>query len=165
LGSVSKDIDIYTIDRILRINKVYEVSNWEVQVCGGYYGQEIDDVILEGWVARKVEDQINKALSIIDLNERIEYLLNLEYGYILPELKGCYYEVATVERDKVIFGSEGQYRKVATERLGYYSDKEYDSYRAIVIPKGDEYRLIDGYHRCFASENMKINVLKVIKND
>ena len=45
LGGVSKEIDIYTIDRILRINKAYEPSNWEVQVCGGYYGEEIDDVI------------------------------------------------------------------------------------------------------------------------
>ena len=46
LGGVSKEIDIYTIDRILRINKVYEPTNWEINVCGGYYGQEIDNLVI-----------------------------------------------------------------------------------------------------------------------
>ena len=79
-SGVSKEIDIYTIDRILRINKVYEPTNWEVQVCGGYYGQEIDDVILDDSVARKVEDQLDKAFDIIskavdNRQEQIKYLM------------------------------------------------------------------------------------------
>ena len=164
LGNITEEIDTYTIDRILRINGAFETSNWEVQVCGGYYGQEIDDIILEDSIATKIENQLSAAFDITDLTKRIEYLLTLEYGYILPELKDCKYEVDTVLRDKVIFGSEGQYRKVATEKLPHYSDKNYDSFRGIVIPKSDQYRLIDGYHRCFASENMKIKVLKAIKN-
>jgi hypothetical protein len=162
LGNITDDIDFYTIDRILRINGVWEPSNWDVQVCSGYYGQEIDDVILEDSVASKIEKQLEEAFDITDLTKRIEYLLILEYGYILPELKDCRYEVDTILRDKVIFGSEGQYRKVATEKLSHYSDKNYHSYRGIVIPKGDQYRLIDGYHRCFASEDTRIDVLKVI---
>lgn len=163
LGNITDGIDSYTIDRILRINGVYEPSNWEIQICGGYYGQEIDDIIIEDCVASKIEKNLEEAFDITDLTKRIEYLLNLEYGYILPELKDCKYEVDTVLRDKIIFGSENQYKKVATEKLSHYSDKNYHSYRGIVIPKGDEYRLIDGYHRCFASENMKVEVIKVIK--
>lgn len=161
LGGISKEVDIYTIDRVLRINSVYEPSNWEIQICGGYYGQEIDNIILEDYVSSKIDIQLEEAFNITDLGERIEYLLKLEYGHILPELKGCQYEVSKIERDKVIFGSDNQYQKVATEKLDHYSDKKYKSYRGILIPKGDKYRLIDGYHRCFASEDKMIDVILV----
>ncbi len=159
LGGVSKEIDIYTIDRILRINKAYEPTNWEVQVCGGYYGQEIDDVILENSVAQKIEDQINEAISIIDLTPRIEYLLVLEYGSILPALQGRQYSIETVERDSIIFGSDEHYRKVNTKSLDHYSDKNYTGIRGIALVKDSRYRLIDGYHRSSTSENIKIQLL------
>lgn len=159
LGGVSKEIDIYTIDRILRINKVYEPSNWEVQVCGGYYGEEIDDVILEDSVAKKIENQLEEAFNIIDLTERIEFLLMLEYGSILPELKGCKYSVETHERDSIIFGSDKHYRKVNTKNLEHYSDKSYQGIRGIALDKGDKLRLIDGYHRSSTSENRTIKLL------
>jgi len=159
LGGVSKEIDIYTIDRILRINKVYEPTNWEVQVCGGYYGQEIDDIILDDSIARKVEDQLDKAFDIIDLTERIEFLLMLEYGELLPSLQGCKYSVETVERDSIIFGSDEHYRKVNSKNLEHYSDKKYQGIRGIVLVKGDKFRLIDGYHRSSTSENRTIKLL------
>jgi hypothetical protein len=159
LGGVSKEIDIYTIDRILRINKAYEPTNWEVQVCGGYYGQEIDDVLLENPVAQKIEDQINEAFSIIDLKSRVEYLLMLEYGEILPDLKYLQYSIETVERDSIIFGSDEHYRKVNTKSLDHYSDKNYTGIRGIALVKDGKFRLIDGYHRSSTSENIKIQLL------
>ena len=159
LGGVSKEIDIYTIDRILRINKAYEPTNWEVQVCSGYYGQEIDDVILEDSIARKIEDELDKAFDIINLTKRIEYLLMLEYGEILPTLQGLKYSIETVERDSIIFGSDEHYRKVNTESLDHYSDKNYTGIRGIALVKDGRFRLIDGYHRSSTSENIKIQLL------
>ena len=159
LGGVSKEIDIYTIDRILRINKVYEPSNWDVQVCGGYYGEEIDDVILEDSVAKKIENQLEDAFNIIDLTERIEFLLMLEYGELLPSLQGCKYSIETVERDSIIFGSDEHYRKVNSKNLEHYSDKKYQGIRGIALVKGDKFRLIDGYHRSSTSENRTIKLL------
>jgi hypothetical protein len=159
LGDVSKDIDIYTIDRILRINKAYESNNWEVQICGGYYGQEIDDVILENSVAQKIEDQIHEAFSVLDIKSRIEYLLMLEYGKTLPDLKNRQYSIETVERDSIIFGSDEHYRKVNTKNLDYYSDKNYTGIRGIALVKDGKFRLIDGYHRSSTSENIKIQLL------
>jgi len=123
LGGTSKEIDKYTIDRILRINKVYEPTNWEINVCGGYYGQEIDNIILEDSIARKLEEQIDEALSIIELTTRVEYLLNLEYGHILPSLQNCQYSVETIERDKIIFGNDNHYKKINLKNIEHYSDK------------------------------------------
>jgi hypothetical protein len=159
LGGVSKEIDIYTIDRILRINGAHEPSNWDIQVCSGYYGQEIDGVILEDVVSSKIEKQIDDAFNIIDLTERIEYLLTLEYGNVLPELKGCEYSIEKVERDSIIFGSDSHYRKVNEKKLDHYSDKNYNGIRGIAISKGDRLRLIDGYHRCTTSEDRTVKLL------
>ena len=159
LGGVTKEIDLYTIDRILRINKAYEPTNWEVQVCGGYYGQEIDDIILEDSVARKIEDELEMAFDLIDLTERVEYLLKLEYGHILPTLQGLKYSIEMVERDSIIFGSDEHYRKVNTENIDHYSDKNYSGIRGVAIFKDGRFRLIDGYHRSSTSENIKIQLL------
>jgi hypothetical protein len=159
LGGITKEIDIYTIDRILRINKSYEPTSWEVQVCSGYYGQEIDDIILKESIAIKIEDQIDKAFDIINLTKRIEYLLMLEYGSILPTLKGIQYSIQNVERDSIIFGSDEHYRKVNTESIDYYSDKNYTGIRGIALVKDGRFRLIDGYHRSSTSENIKIQLL------
>jgi len=159
LGGITKEIDIYTIDRILRINKSYEPTSWEVQVCSGYYGQEIDDIILKESIAIKIEDQIDKAFGIINLTKRIEYLLMLEYGSILPTLKGIQYSIQNVERDSIIFGSDEHYRKVNTESIDYYSDKNYTGIRGIALVKDGRFRLIDGYHRSSTSENIKIRLL------
>lgn len=163
LSGISQDIELYTIDRILRINNIYQDSVWSFQFCNGYYGQELDNIILDTVLSQKIESQLDKALSILDLSKRIEYLLQLEYGEVLPELKDCKYELCEIERDSVIFGSESQLSRVAKENLSHYNDSNYNSIRGIVIPKNDKYRLIDGYHRCFASENRFIKVLKICK--
>ena len=161
LGGVSKEIDIYTIDRILRINKVYKPSNWEVKVCSGYYGQEIDDIILDYSVGVKIEEQIHKAFDLNDIKSRIEYLLILEYGSILPDIKDLTYSVETIERDNIIFGGDRHYRKVNTKSLEYYSDKNYNGIRGIALFKNSKFRLIDGYHRSSTSENRTIKLLVI----
>lgn len=159
IGNVTSEIDFYTIDRILRINEVYKPSNWDIQIFNGYYGEEINEIILDNSLAIKIENQLEEAFNITGLKERIEYLLTLEYGYILPDLKGRSYQVATIEKSKIIFGSDNQYYKVSNDKLEHYSDNKYLTYRGIVTPKGNEYRLIDGYHRCFASKDKFIEVI------
>lgn len=159
LSNITTEIDRYTIDRILRINKVFDKSNWEIQICGGYYGQEIDDIILDDYCAQKIESELNQAFSIMDMKNRIEYLLTLEYGHILTELQDKDYKVISIKRDSVIFGSDTQHQKVATEDLRHYSSKNYHLIRGLVVSKGNKYRIIDGYHRCFASEDRIIKVL------
>lgn len=163
LGDITKDIELYTIDRILRINKVFSPDVWEIQVCNGYYGQEIGCVILNHNVSILIESQLSHAFNIINLTERIKYLLNLEYGKVLPELQNCKYLLTEIERDSIIFGSKPHFDRVKEKKLMFYSDENYKLVRGIVIEKKDGYRLIDGYHRCFASENRYIKVLKAYK--
>ena len=167
LNGISKEIDLYTIDRIVRHHKIFDTNLWDIHVTGGYYGQEIDMVTLDPGVARQIERDLEIAFSIEDLSGRIEFLIGLEYGHLLPELEGCSYEVIEIDRDKIIFGSEGHYQKVKEKKLDHYLDTKYMGIRGIVLKRerkaGDQWRLIDGYHRCSASRKDKVKVLRAFK--
>ena len=163
LGNITKEVNLYTIDKILRINSVYNSEVWNIKISKGYYGEEIESISIIKSLSDKIDDQLDTAFSIVDLTKRIEYLLLLEYGYILPELKDCKYKIATINTDDIIFGSDYQYDKISKENLNYYNDVNYNLFRGIVIPKADKYRLIDGYHRCYATKLKKIEIIKAIK--
>jgi hypothetical protein len=164
LGGITKEINIYIIDRIVRHFKIYEEFNWEIEICGGYYGQEIGYITIKDDIAKKIEQHLDIAFYIDDLSGRIEYLLGLEYGNLLPELVGKNYEIISIDKRDLIFGSEGHYEKVKNKKLDHYSDQNYDGIRGIVIEKerkvGNQFRLIDGYHRCSATKKDKVKVLK-----
>lgn len=160
LNGIDKTIDLYTIDKILRINRIWDKENWEINISNSYYGEEVDSVTLCKSVAEKIENQLDKVLFIDDLSKRTEYLLNLEYGYILPQLIGKNYKLETIKKEDIIFGSDGHYRKIQTEDLEHYSDKNYSNIRGVVTQKDDKYKLIDGYHRCFSTKKTDVLVLK-----
>lgn len=165
LGNINADINYYTIDRILRSNKIWDVDNchFNVVVSGGYYGQELDGVFLHSRIASKLEEQINYALSLDTIRGRVEYLLYLEYGSILPTLEKCEYEVKVINKSDIHFGSEKHLKNVSKEDLHHYNDRNYDGIRGIVKFQGGLWRLIDGYHRVYSTNNSEVKVL-VAKN-
>lgn len=153
LYGVTDELDFYTIDRILRSNKIWEDYQWNIKVSGGYYGQEIDGVFLEESVTRKIESQIYEAFSYIDIKSRVEWLLKLEYGDLLPELENKEWKVIRVNKSDIILGSSGHLEGVSKKDLEHYSTKNYAGIRGVAIEKSGKYRLIDGYHRVTSSGN------------
>lgn len=159
LNNIDKTINLYTIDRIVRTNRLWDKDNFEVNISNGYYGEEVNSVNLEYSIAKKTEEDIESSIEIDDLSKRIEFLLQLEYGYILPELIGKNYKVDTIKKEDIVFGSDGHYRKIQRENLDHYNDINYQGIRGIVIPKDGKFKLIDGYHRCFKTDKNKVKVL------
>jgi hypothetical protein len=163
LYGIGKDIDIYTIDRIIRSYKIWENENWDIEVEGGYYGQEVNDVKIKESVADKIEEELLIIFSLPSLKEKIEYLLKVEYGKILPEITDCNYKFITIDKDDIIFGTEKHLDKVMKKDLDFYSDKNYNGIRGIVKKSGDKWRVIDGYHRIFSTKWPKVKVLVATK--
>jgi hypothetical protein len=159
LYGIGKDIDIYTIDRILRSYKIWEVENWNIEVEGGYYGQEVGDVTIKESIADKIEEELWIVFSLPTLKEKIEYLLKVEYGKILPEIADSNYESIVIDKDDIIFGVESHLKKVMKKDLDFYSDKKYNGIRGIVKKSGDKWIVIDGYHRIFSTKFPKVKVL------
>jgi uncharacterized protein YqkB len=154
------DIDKYCIDRILRINKVWEDDRWDIDISGGYYGDELNDITMSSTTFNSVSKSIEEILEMETIGDKIKYILKLEYGYLLPGLDDNKYEYDVIDTDDIVFGSDGQYKKVSRECLDHYSG--YDHIKAIVKRDGDKYKIIDGYHRMYVSVTNKIKKSKVI---
>lgn len=163
LYGIGKDIDIYTIDRILRSYKIWENENWNIEIEGGYYGQETGDITIKESIADKIESELWTVFALPTLKEKIEYLLKVEYGKVLPELSNCTYESIVIDKDEVIFGVEKHLNKVMKKDLDFYSDKNYSGLRGIVVKSGDKWRIVDGYHRIFTTKFPRLKVLVATK--
>jgi hypothetical protein len=161
LWGISKDIEKYTIDRILRINKVWKPEFWDINIGGGYYGQEIDEVVLIEDMVQSLNSQLEKAFEIDNLKERIEYLLELENGFLLEDIKDKKYQLSVVDIDDIIFSNTEHKRRVIIEELEHYSDRNYSGIRAVVKKDGSKFKLVDGYHRLSKTENKLVKVLVV----
>jgi hypothetical protein len=159
LWGISEDIEKYTIDRVLRINKIWKPEFWDINVGGGYYGQEVDEVVLIEDMVQKLNTQLEKAFDIDNLTERIEYLLDIENGFILEDIKDKKYVVSVIDIDDIIFTNPDHKRRVLTEELEHYSDRNYKGIRGIVKKDGLKFKLIDGYHRLSKTENKLVKVL------
>lgn len=163
LYGIGKDIDIYTIDRILRSYKIWENENWNIEIDGGYYGQETGDVTIKEAIADKIEADLWTVFALPTLKEKIEYLLKVEYGKVLPELSNCSYESIVIDKDDVVFGVEKHLNKVMKKDLDFYADRNYSGIRGIVVKSGDKWRIVDGYHRIFTTKWPRLKVLAASK--
>lgn len=128
----------YCIDRILRINKCYDKDNWELVIIGGYYGEEVSGLRMDNYSL--VKDQIEKCYKLSD-NERIPYILELEYGYLRDDLVNKEWKLAKVNSKDLKMPNKDHYAKISN----FY--KEYDLPLGVYLQDGDKYRLVDGYHR------------------
>ena len=161
LWGITPEIDKYTIDRILRVNKIWKPEFWIINVAGSYYGQEVDQIVLIEDVVQKLNTQLEVAFEVENLKERIDYLLELENGFVLDDLKEKKYTLSVIDIDDIIFPNTDHKRRVLTEELDHYSDKNYKGIRGIVKKDVMKWKVIDGYHRLSKTENKLIKVLVV----
>jgi len=161
LWGISEEIQKYTIDRILRVNKIWKPQFWDINVSGGYYGQEIDEVVLIEDMVLKINSQLESAFQIDNLTERVEYLLTLENGFTLDDIKDKKYHISVIDIDDIIFSNTEHKRKIIIEELEHYSDRNYSGIRGVVKKDGIKFKLIDGYHRLSKTENKLVKVLVV----
>lgn len=161
LYNIDEEFNLYSIDRIIRHFKLWDKDSWESNIIRGYYGEEIDSIKIDNSIALKIKKCLNDIFSIRGLSSRIEFLLNLEYGHILPELIGSKYKISEINKDDIIYFKK-DYLK-SCDKEDYYLDKNYNGIRGIVLPKDGKFRLIDGYHRFLSTDNKKIKMIEVIK--
>lgn len=140
------DIEKYCIDRILTCLKVYDPKKWEVKTTDGYYGEEIDGVYFLDF---EIQNKIEELLKLENDNEKIEFVLKLEYGYLLESIKDCNWSIEKTTKNKIIFPQEFYLSKLDKNIVSMY--KEYPFARGIVLQDGENYKVIDGYHRLSAA--------------
>lgn len=144
------DIDMYCFDRICYAFKIYDKDFYEVETCGGYYGEEVEGVYFED--EEKIFNAYYEMLELNTILEKIQYCLKLEYGYLID----C---VEFVTSAAIIEVSPNNIRVPQTEYFIKLENNVIEEYKgrdlpiAVCIRDGDKYRLIDGYHRFVANKD------------
>ena len=152
LGRVMTNIDRYCLGRILVCNRFYDcdTDRWNLDIERSYYGEVVGGVYAS---VGKSNDDIKKYLSLKEDNERIFFVLDLEYGYVLDDVKNKTFTIENIATKDIMALSKGHYRKVDKEVVEYYRG---ESICGLVIKEADGYRLIDGYHRFIANKDKEI---------
>lgn len=163
LYGFNQEIDLYCIDRILRINRLWDPENWEKNWSRGYYGDEVDSIEISDPIYQKISSDISYILSLPSLKEKIEYVLIQEYGYLLEKIKPQKYEVIEVNKSDIIFGQDFYRKKVNTE-LEYYTDKHFDLIKGVCLLDNGKWRVIDGYHRLLSSKKGRVKIISIYEN-
>jgi hypothetical protein len=162
LFGISKDVEMYCIDRILRINKIYNIENWDASWSSGYYGEEIDAIKLVNFTFTKVVQDLNSLFKLNTLKEKINFLLEKEYGFILDKIKDKEYQIIEVNKSDIVFGQQDHKEMVDSHTYLYYSDQNYNLIRGICMLDRGKWKIIDGYHRINETKKDKVKIIGII---
>jgi hypothetical protein len=167
-GAVNEEIlDKYCIHRILTIHKMYNTELYNIEVENGYYGQEIGEIEFKNY--DNVYSICQWMMSLGSANDKIRFVLNLEYGDVYFESTD--FSLIEVNRRDITkdlntnhISKQGldKFKNKNNKHLAYYGEN-YTLPRGVVREKSDgEYSIVDGYHRIFTSPEDRFFVWKVI---
>lgn len=163
LGQPSIELLHYAVDRICRSHKLWSPERWHIQVGNGYYGQEVEGVYIIKETASALVEDIVRICQLDNVEDVVEALMLLEYGSVHQDLQDCVYEERIVDLEKVRFAAVGHLSNVLKKDTRHYSDENYKGIRGVVVPHGDGYRAIDGYHRMNSTKLKQVKVLVATK--
>lgn len=139
----------YCIDRTLVALKIYDQDNWDFDIGGGYYGEELGGVVLT--CHGMVDTALIHLCSLKSDSDRIKFALVEEYGFLLDSIKDLEFTIETVNRVDIKIPNEAYKIQAGT---GIYKDSDYEGPRGVLRESQDGHLiLIDGYHRFSAFEH------------
>lgn len=160
-------INKYCIHRILTHRKVWDVDNWESEITGGYYGQEVGGIFIKKEIFNDITKEIENIYQLDTLEEKINYVLKLEYGFILDKIQGKKYEVIEIDKSTLEFGQSNHHKNVLHKKLDYYSDSKYylntdiTQIRGVAYWQSGKWRVVDGYHRLTETKYNKVRIIGI----
>ena len=154
------EINEYCFDRICSAFKIYDKDYYEVESCGGYYGEEIEGVYFEN--EKKVVEAFNEVLEFDSDIEKIKFVLELEYGYLLDKVKSATVAyILPVPTRHITLPQQEYFVKLDREVIEDYKNRKLPI--AVCLESGGWYKLVDGYHRFVANKDRATNKIIVLE--
>jgi len=165
--------DLFDKD-VAKICDELKTESFEFNVCGGYYGEELDSVLLEHFIIIKLANiysikayrraKLKKIVSNSEndvdyvLDEYVKNILTEEYGYILDSLEKSKFKIVDINTVDIIFPQNEYNEYIKFQNLSGYKNRK--GVCGLVKLIDGKYHVIDGYHRINA--NIKKSTIKVI---
>lgn len=151
------DIDEYCFDRICSAFKIYDKDYYEVETCGGYYGEEVDGVYFEN--EEKIFNAYYEVIALETNIEKIKYCLKLEYNYLIDRVESASLaHILMMSPDNIRIPQTEYFIKLENNVIEDYKDRKLPV--AVCVRNDGCYRLIDGYHRYIANKDRdKVDII------
>lgn len=156
MGYDSK-FEIYCIERILSNYKLWDISNWEYTYINGYYGHEVDSLLLDETIGSRILLDIEKVIELQSFKDKVEFLLFQEYGFILETLTNCRYEIKRISRNDLYFPQTRHLEIV--KKNDWYLDRKRTSIMGICIEESGRFRVVDGYNRLSQTNHKMVTII------
>lgn len=143
---------VYGVKKIFTLFRCYEKGLYDIEVEGGYYGQEIGEIKFSN--GEELKKALNMYIHLKTDSMRVEFILDLEYGKVLPELVDLDWAVKDYPLDMVKYNPDN-YEKTLNHNLAYL-DLESKLPNGIIVRTENKLtddnapsfvKLVDGYHR------------------
>lgn len=135
------EVEKYCLNRLISLNGGFDKDNYEADVMGGYYGEEIVGAIFYNKTVL-----VQEAQALLDLESDIEkvfFVLNKEYGFIAPIISDCTkVEIIDLTLSE-IKPSNGTF--MLKTQTSYVYNLDMDVIKGIVF--NDPNIIVDGNHR------------------
>ena len=151
----------YFIHRVLSYYKLWDKKSWDVDFGGNYYGDEVFGINIEESIAKKIDIALSSMDSLITIEEKTLYLLELEYGDYDTDLIGKKFSFEIVKTDEISLNQTKHAELVKEKNLDHYMDYKYNLIRGIVLKSGKNYKALDGYHRLIATDSEYVEVIVI----
>ena len=150
-------IDEYCFDRICSAFKIYDKDYYEIETCGGYYGEEIDGVYFEN--EEKIFNAYYEVIALETSIEKIKYCLKLEYNYLIDRVESASLaHILRVHPNNIRLPQTEYFIKLENNVIEEYKDRKLPV--AVCVRDEGCYRLIDGYHRYIANKDRdKVDII------
>jgi len=169
------------ITDIESICKTLTLDDFDCDVCGGYYGEELESIRIGNFsILRKLEETIDLVLSrrnklkkinasvgittpvrmnVVEVDsKKVEKILIDEYGYLLDSVKNRTFYVIEVDTSDVVLPQKDYAKNLNATKISGYRNRQ--GICGIVRKVGEKYHVIDGYHRVTAKlKNSKIKLI------
>lgn len=151
------DIDKYCFDRICSVFKIYDKNYYEVETCGGYYGEEVDGVYFEN--EEKILNAYYKVIALDTNIEKIKYCLKLEYNYLIDRVESASLaHILKITPSAIRLPQTEYFIKLENNVIEEYKERKLPV--AVCVRDNGCYRLVDGYHRYIANKDRdKVDII------
>jgi hypothetical protein len=153
-------INEYCFDGICTAFKIYDKDHYEVESCWGYYGEEIEGVYFDN--ESGLLEAFADLLALETAIEKIKYVLEIEYGYLLDKVKtSTHAYISTVYTRAIDLPQQEYFVKLDKAVIEDYKNRKLPI--AVCLECGGRYKLIDGYHRFVANKDKVTNQIIILE--
>jgi hypothetical protein len=159
LNNIDSKIEMYVIQRICSIYKLWSEQSYIPNIEDSYYGKNIKGFKIKEEIIYIVNEKIKEISSIYSLEEKVYKLLELEYGYILPNIKNKKMKLIKLNKYEITYPNKEYYTKLSSNPLENYDN--FNGIHGVVYKDSTNYYLVDGYNRISSTNKKNINVILI----